>query len=299
MRLIGHLETEAAATQFSDYLLAEGVTNHLEHQPAEGWGIWVEEEDKLLDAGERLKRFRANPLAPEFRNRSAAAKAVRAEQKKQQEAYARQVHTRRDVLRPLTAYGFGPLTFALMIISIAVFILSKFGTDDQRIMPLFISNFSQDENYIRWLRNLPEIRHGQVWRLVTPIFIHGNILHILFNMLWLRDLGSMVEGRQSSLYLAVLVLGLAVGSNLGQFYYAGPAFGGMSGVIYGLLGYVWLRGKFDPGSGLFLHQSTVTMMIIWFVLCWSGLLGGVANMAHTVGLALGAAWGYLASVMRR
>ncbi len=300
MRLIGHLETETAATQFSDYLLAEGFMNHLEPQPPEGWAIWVEEEDKLADAAERLKRFRANPSAAEFRNRSAVAKALRAEHRKEQQAYAKQVRTRGDLFRPLAAFGLGPLTFLLMMGSVVVFLLSRFGTDNARIMPLFMSNFMQDENYIRFVRNLPEIRHGQLWRLVTPIFIHGNILHIFFNLLWLRDLGSMIEARQGSLYLALLVLVLAVGSNLGQFYYAGPAFGGMSGVIYGLLGYVWLRGRFDPGSGLFLHQSTVTLMIIWFVLCWSGLLGAtIANMAHTVGLLMGLAWGSLAAVLRR
>src|SRR2546430_2659564 len=111
---------------------------------------------------------------------------------------------------------------------------------------------------------LSEIRHGELWRLITPIFIHFGILHILFNMMWLRDLGSMIEARQSSLHLLILVVIIAVCSNLGQVLLDHwPVFGGMSGVIYGLLGYVWIRGKLDPGSGLFLHPSTVTMMIVW------------------------------------
>jgi GlpG protein len=207
---------------------------------------------------------------------------------------------RRHLLRPLTAYGFGPLTSFLTVASVVVFILSKFGTDEHRIMPLFISNYWQEGDYIHWLKALPEVRHGQIWRVVTPIFIHFNVLHIFFNLLWLRDLGSMIEARQSSLYLGVLVLALAVASNLAQYYYAGPAFGGMSGVIYGLLGYIWIRGKLDPGSGLFLHPTTVMMMIVWFVLCWTPVLGSwVANMTHTVGLFMGMAWGYLASVRYR
>jgi len=300
MRLIGHLQTEATARQFSDYLLAEGIANRLEYQQPDGWAVWVEEEDQLVEAGNRLKNFRANPTAPQFANRSEAANAVRTAQKKQQEAHQRRMLDRRHLFRPLRAYGFGPLTFFLIVVSVIVFFLSKFGTDEQRLMPLFISNFSQEGNYLQWLRGLPEIRHGQLWRLVTPIFIHFNLLHIFFNLLWLRDLGSMIEARQSSLYLGVMVLVVAIGSNLGQFYYAGPVFGGMSGVIYGLLGYVWLRGKFDPGSGLFLHPTTVTMMIVWYVLCWTPLLGmHVANMAHTVGLAMGMAWGYLASLRFR
>jgi GlpG protein len=90
-------------------------------------------------------------------------------------------------------------------------------------------------------------------------------------------------------------------SNLAQFYvgHNNPVFGGMSGVIYGLLGYVWLRGKFDPGSGLYLHSSTVTMMIVWFFFCYTGFVGRIANTAHAVGLGMGLAWGYLSSLRHR
>jgi GlpG protein len=173
--------------------------------------------------------------------------------------------------------------------------------EPQRVMALAITSYSfEDTSGPPWDSSLPEIRHGEVWRLITPIFIHFHILHILFNMLWLRDLGSMIEGRQSSTYLLALVLVIAAGSNLAQFYFGhAPNFGGMSGVVYGLLGYVWIRGKFDPASGLFLHPSTVTMMLIWLVACFTGILGPIANYAHLVGLMMGAAWGYLASLRYR
>jgi GlpG protein len=119
-------------------------------------------------------------------------------------------------------------------------------------------------------------------------------------MLWLRDLGSMIEGRQSTGQLAVLVLTIAAGSNLAQFFYRGaPNFGGMSGVVYGLLGYIWLRGKFDPASGLFLHPSTVVMMLIWLVAGFTGVLGPIANFAHLAGLMMGVVWGYLSSLRHR
>ena len=97
-------------------------------------------------------------------------------------------------------------------------------------------------------RQLPEVAHGEVWRLITPIFLHFHFLHIFFNMMWLFDLGSMVEARESTWKLLLLVLFIGVISNLGSDYAKGPAFGGMSGVIYGLLGYVWMKGKFDPAS---------------------------------------------------
>ncbi|PYK98399.1 MAG: hypothetical protein DME19_12705, partial [Verrucomicrobia bacterium] len=112
------------------------------------------------------------------------------------------------------------------------------------------------------LGGLPEIRHGELWRLVTPIFLHGGLMHILFNMLCLSDFGTMIERRQNTRVLTALVLVIAALSNLGQYLWQGPDFGGMSGVVYGLIGYIWMRGKFDPNSSLFLHSSTVTMAVV-------------------------------------
>jgi len=300
MRMIGHLATEMSARTFGDYLYVQGIENRVENQE-DGWAIWVTDEDQLAGAARLLESFRANPADPRFQAKARSAENLRAEEEKRQEAYRKRLRDRRHLFRPLTAYGFGPLTFALIVISAIVFFVAKFGMEPQRVMALAITSYSfEDTSGPPWDSSLPEIRHGEVWRLITPIFIHFHILHILFNMLWLRDLGSMIEGRQSSTYLLALVLVIAAGSNLAQFYFGhAPNFGGMSGVVYGLLGYVWIRGKFDPASGLFLHPSTVTMMLIWLVACFTGILGPIANYAHLVGLMMGAAWGYLASLRYR
>ncbi len=152
-----------------------------------------------------------------------------------------------------------------------------------------------DDNGVTWQRGLPEIRHGQVWRLITPIFVHFSILHILFNMLWLRDLGSLIEARASTLKLLFLVVVIGIASNVGQYLVSGPAFGGVSGVVYGLLGVVWIRGKVDPSSGFFLTDQTIMVMVGWFVLCLLHMVGNVANTAHGVGLVMGMGMGYLAA----
>jgi GlpG protein len=62
--------------------------------------------------------------------------------------------------------------------------------------------------------------------------------------------------------------------------------------VYGLLGYVWINGRRNPHSGLGLHRQTAIMMFGWYALCWTGVLGPVANWAHTAGLVLGIAIGY-------
>jgi GlpG protein len=298
MRLIGHLASESTARTFGDYLFVQGIENHLEHENDSGWAVWISDEDKLERASSLLAAFRTNPAAPEYKAKAKSAAELRAELEKGETAYRKRVRGRGQLFRPLTAYGFGLLTFALIVLSVAVFILTKSGDEPQRL-GFSITNYSVSGDMVTWYRGLPEIRHGQIWRLITPIFIHFGILHIFLNMLWLRDLGSMIEGRQSTWHLAALVLVIAALSNLAQYLVHGPTFGGMSGVVYGLFGYIWIRGKRDPASGLFLHPTTVMMMLIWLVVCFTGLAGPIANVVHAVGLILGVAWGFLSSLRHR
>jgi len=174
------------------------------------------------------------------------------------------------------------VTAALIAISVVVGLLSGLGSNYSVLRYFLISEYGG---------GLPEIFSGQVWRLVTPIFIHFGILHIVFNLWWLYDLGSVVEQRQGPRRMIVLVLVTAALSNLAEYFWSGPGFGGMSGVVYSLLAYVWVQGELNPRAGLGLHQNIVLMMGIWFVVCWLGLVGNVANMAHTAGILVGAGLG--------
>ena len=299
MRLIGHLADEPAARTFADYLYVEGIENQMEFQKDEGWAIWINDEDKIESAASLLTAFRHHPTDLKYRAAEKSAAELRDKKERGEVTYRRKVRDRSQLFRPLTAYGFGPLTFVLITISVLVAIYSKAGAAQQSIMGLFITDYTVTGEMLRWNSTLPELCHGQIWRLFTPMFIHFGLLHILFNMLWLRDLGSMIEGRQSTWRLALLVLVIAACSNLAQFYYGGPAFGGMSGVVYGLLGYIWMRGKFDPGSGLYLHSYTIIMMIIWFFACFTPIMPNAANACHAVGLVIGIVWGYLSSLRYR
>ena len=135
--------------------------------------------------------------------------------------------------------------------------------------------------------NFYSIQRGQIWRLITPIFLHFNLLHILFNMMALIALGTAIEYRRGTLRYLLMVLLIAAGSNVTQFIMSGPAFGGMSGVVYGLFGYLWIKGKYDPTFGVRLNQEAITSMLLWLVLCMTGILGPIANAAHVAGLIIG------------
>ena len=95
----------------------------------------------------------------------------------------------------------------------------------------------------------------------------------------------------------VLVIGLI--SNVTQYLYHGPNFGGMSGVAFGLFGYAWIKSEFDPDAGIFIPPRSVAMMLGWLVLCMTGLLGPIANAAHFAGLIVGILIGYGPVIRRR
>jgi GlpG protein len=139
----------------------------------------------------------------------------------------------------------------------------------------------------------------QPWRLFTPALMHMTALHIIFNLLWWTDLGRIVERFQSSWQLLWLTLATAAASNLAQFYVSGPGFGGLSGVVYGLLGYLWLYGKTNPAAGYGLRKEVVILMVAWLFICMTGFVGNIANTAHVVGLLSGCVIGAATGLMRR
>jgi len=294
MRQIGHLEGETQARLFGDYLYSKGIRNQVESDTPHGWLIWVHDDDQLEEAGAHLARFRQAPGSAEFAGASGSTERELAAEERENHEWRRRYFDRRKVLPGQGAFGVGPLTFALIIACVMVGALSRFGSNLDPIKPLFISTTLNPAAGL-----FPEVRAGEIWRLFTPVLIHFGIAHLLFNMLWLFQLGSMIEGLQGRLRLVLLVVVIAGVSNVAQYLAHGPAFGGMSGVVYGLFGYVWMKARLDPPSGLFIDQRTVILMVIWFVVCATGLIGPIANYAHAGGLIVGVVWGWLSSLWTR
>ncbi|WP_104201687.1 rhomboid family intramembrane serine protease [Billgrantia saliphila] len=138
---------------------------------------------------------------------------------------------------------------------------------------------------------------GQVWRLLSPAFLHFGWMHLIFNMMWLWYFGRQVETLQGSGRMLTLLLVAGVGANLAQYFTGTVLFGGMSGVDFALLGYVWLMSRRAPASGFFVPQMLVVFMLGWMVFTMTDMatavgFGNVANEAHLGGLVVGLLFGW-------
>jgi GlpG protein len=298
MRMIGHLPNENSAATFSDFLYIEGISNLVEAE-RDGWAVWIHSEDHLEKARELFRNYLGNPKDPKYENRSRQVAELKEREEQAEKAAEKRVHTRRRIFSSTLPFGMGPLTGLLTLLCIGVWGFMWLRPDKEFLNAWFyITHLNIEGSYVTWARGLAEIKHGEIWRLITPIFVHDwpSPFHLIFNVYALFMLGGMVEAREGSWLLALQVLIIAALSNLGQYYTSGPYFCGISGVVYGLFGYIWIRGRFDPGSGYFVHPQTVTMMLIWFVLCLAKIMPGVANTVHTIGLVTGVIWGFLSSV---
>jgi GlpG protein len=305
MRQIGTLDNEQDARRFGAYLLTQGVKNTVEEGNSGGaWSVWVEDDD-LLDRGRsELAGFRGNAADPRYDAAVGHAEKLRRAAEKEEQRRRKQFVDVRTRWGQPSQFA-RPVTIALVALSIIVAVGTKLGfqetalTNALRIVPWI----PVTEELGRWASLGDTLSHGQVWRIVTPIFIHFGPLHLIFNMFWLLDLGSMVETRRGSRFLLVFVLVTAVISNLAQYAMSSghPNFGGMSGVVYGLFGYVWIKGRVEPHLGMGVSQQTVIIMLAWLVICMvPGVLPvNVANTAHVVGLLAGVASAYAPYAVRR
>ena len=318
MRQIATLTDSSRAHALADYLLTLRIETKLSPE-AGGWEVWVCDEDRVAQARKELETFNSNPSDPRYAEAARAAEALRRQESRADEAYVRKQVNLGERLRNPTAAS-RPWTAALLAGSILATLaaggLTEFTTQPEEptnpvLQALSIASFRVGGGMIRW-DDLEEIRNGQLWRLVSPIFLHFGFLHLVFNMWMLHQLGGLVEARRGGGRFLLLVLGTAVASNLGQYYLGHPSlagglhlrpgpptFGGMSGVLYGLFGYAWMKSRFDPGLGILIHPNTVIILMAWFFICMAGWAGPIGNAAHAVGLSTGLAVGYAPVLWRK
>lgn len=319
MRELHTFADEQVAHRFVSILQSRQMPAHTDQEGA-SWVVWIENDDHRDKARDLLAEFQANPDAEQFAEAEKTAKRILAEKLEAEKSRQKLRRDLRDRWRGVW-WKCHPATTLMVGISIFVVAVSteldpvKFT---QRVIPitcnletsvirnsLFIQETimmvdEEGNDAAGFVNKSPTevLKTWQIWRYVTPIFIHFNALHILFNMSWLRTLGNAIEFVRGTRRFLALVLFIAVVSNVAQLIWSGPAFGGMSGVDFGLIGYVWMKGKTQPQHGLALPQEQVVMSMLWMLLCIGGAFGPIANAAHVAGFLAGMVIGARTAIWR-
>ena len=311
MRQIGVLERETDAQRFAAYLVTQGVTAHAERD-GDGWAIWVRDENQVAAARQAFEMFRNDPHDPRYQGVEEAAHSVlREEARRRQRASKNLIQVSSNWGRATARRH--PLVLTLITLSIFVGMASQMGNDKAGVVirTLLFCSTQQSPGWdpTRLADLLVDIRKGELWRLVTPIFVHYGVVHLAFNMIMLYQLGSAVENCRGSWRTGLMVLAIAMLSNSAQAlapvqWQGSPFAAGMSGVVYGLFGYAWMKSKYAPQLGLLVDRNTVFILMLWLFLGISGALREffhmeIANWSHGVGLLVGVAAGYIPEAWRR
>jgi rhomboid protease GluP len=172
------------------------------------------------------------------------------------------------------------VSYALIGVTVVVFILQY----------LVESSTGSDWLYILGGKVNPLIMQGQVWRLVTPIFLHGSILHITFNMYALYVLGGRLEKYYGHIRFLLLYLLSGFAGNVLSFVLTPNPSLGASTAVFGLLAaegmFIYQNRKlFGP---MRTRQSILNLVVIFVINLAYGFMPGtnIDNMGH-IGGAIG------------
>lgn len=191
-----------------------------------------------------------------------------------------------------------PLVFGLLILAALTTFFTDVGQNDLVASLLIVDPFQFDwSTFGERLESLTmTLTSGQFWRLFTPDLLHFSWPHLIFNGVMLWFLGSQVEWFDGRSRLVLLVVVTTLCSNVLQHLVTGPLFGGLSGVVYGILGYCWLAQSLRPRFQM--PRALVTVAVVWMVIGFTSLpewvgLGSMANEAHLGGFLSGLALAFL------
>lgn len=266
--------------EFSRLLSEHGLVHRINEESGRQV-IWVNSEAEAESVRQALKAWREQPVA-------------------------RQAGSGQDTARvPPGSIGrffsqqllANPVTMALIALCLLVALVSRLGLQADRVAFLFFPLVSSD-NPLALLADLAN--PVLLLRSMTPMFLHFGELHLIFNVLWLWYFGRQLEGIQPGWVFLGVVLILALVSNSTQYlttHYNN--FGGMSGVVYGLVGYTWVIHNFMPRSRLLLNNSMFVFFVIALILMEIFAGSWIATAAHVGGLIGGLVLGVIAVLVYR
>jgi GlpG protein len=256
------------AQAFIDYMASRKIDIDMMPEGSGQFAIWLKNDSDRLEAESELKHFLGNPNDSKYQAASWDLAGTR----------TRKFNYHTPSLLKMVKAKAGPLTLLVMVTSIVLFALLQLGFG----APVFsVTHFPAMEEQ-QW----------QLWRWISHALIHFSVAHIAFNLLWWWQLGGDIEKRLGTTKLLQLFLLSAALSGAGQYWVDDANFGGLSGVVYALMGYSWLIGSLAPEKEINLPKPIVIFMLVWLVLGFVQPYMAIANTAHLVGLVagMGLAW---------
>lgn len=250
------------AQAFVDYMATYDVALKI-NDSNQGAEIWLIDEQQSAHVRYELEQFLLDQLHPRYQAASWLSGNTHSNFSYQHYSYLK-------ILRHQT----GPLTLIVIALCIITYILMQLTSDDTVML------------YLAW----PQDNHQyfQLWRWISHSFLHFSLLHILFNLIWWWYLSHQIEKQLGGSKLFVLSLVAAFVSGWAQSLFSGFNFGGLSGVVYALIGYVWLTGERAPDSGISLPRGLMVFSVFWLVAGYFSILSlSTANAAHLAGLVIG------------
>ena len=265
---IGLLPNARAAQAFVDYLTGLGIESHIEPHP-HGVVIMLVEPQYEAKARNEFAQFVQHPYDEKYLQASW-------DNGNTQTKFDYGSGILGLVQQFIT--GAGSLTLVTFFLCVIVYALMNLGMGNTLFSALSFAGA------------VPNSHVTDIWRVFTPSLMHFSAMHIIFNLLWWWYLGGKIETRLGSRPLLFLLLMAGTLPNILQFFMTGPNFGGLSGVVYAVVGYTWLMGVRRPNCGIGLPPSYMGFMMVWLVLGFTDLLGmPIANGAHVGGLLVGLA----------
>lgn len=270
---------------FSAYLRRQGLPHRILEEGT-NQVLWVSHEEAVGRVREAFSRFEAG----ELNIQGMAAGAPR-----------RATGLVAMLLR-------SPMTLALMLASLCFFPVS-FGVEEGDLGYLLsrmtFPAIERQGDLVYFIGLEGTFATGQYWRIFSPMFIHFGVLHLVFNILWVWEIGRRIEFVNGSASMLGIVLSTSAVSTLLQFFLFGPGlFGGMSGVVFGLLGHSFVFSHLVPERTMGVSKAIYVFMLVYLLLGFTGVLdllgmGSLANGAHLGGLLGGLCTGAMAGFSAR
>ncbi|MGF1752949.1 rhomboid family intramembrane serine protease GlpG [Vibrio makurazakiensis] len=270
IRLIS-LDNPRLGQAFIDYMASRNIELKMAPEGSGQFALWLTDSQLQVEAEAELKRFLSEPRHPRYQ----AASWDMAETRQNNFSY----HTP-SFWNMLKAKA-GPVTLSLMLICVVVFLLQQVGFGRSIFSALHFPAIDGQQ----W----------QVWRWLSHALLHFSAMHIAFNILWWWQLGGDIEKKLGSLKLLQIFVVSSALSGAGQYWIEGANFGGLSGVVYALVGYLWVVGTKAPQLGLAIQKPIVGFMLVWLVLGYVQPFMAIANTAHLAGLAAGVGLAFIDS----